>query len=487
MQKLELSDVNKKEDFWTPPVITVMGHVDHGKTTLLDTIRNSHVAAKESGGITQHIGSYTIESQGKKITFIDTPGHEAFSAMRSRGGKVADIVVLVIDVSEGVMPQTLEALESALSYKAPIIVALNKIDLPGANPNMVKGQLAKSGLLVEGYGGDTVVVEISAKTGQNIDSLLEMILLTAQLNPPKGRRDLPLEAYVIESKLDRRRGPVASVVVKSGKISLGNEISTGATSGKVKQILDDKGERLSEVGPGQSVEVLGFNGVPAVGESVKIGKSTVLEQKVSLPSGVPLPFDVEGPRLKVILKADVMGSLEALKTSLNHLPLFNSQASVIFSGVGDVSDSDVNLAKAVSAVIFAFRVKTIDSAMQMAESLSVEIRSYQVIYKLTEDVEKALEGISAWKKSEGPGQALVLKIFPLNSGDRIFGCRVLQGSLRTGDRVKITREGAEIDKARIKNLKIGKEKVDRVIAEKECGVLLTAVAIVLVGDKLEVI
>jgi len=487
MQKLELSDVKREENYWMPPVVTVMGHVDHGKTTLLDTVRHSHIASGESGGITQHIGSYTIEFQGKKITFIDTPGHEAFSAMRSRGGRVADIVVLVIDAAEGVMPQTLEALMSALSYKVPIIVALNKIDLPSANSNMVKGQLAKSGLLVEGYGGDTVAVEISAKTGQNIDSLLEMIILTAQLNPSKGRRDLPLEAYVIESKLDRRRGPVASVVVKSGKISLGDEISAGTTSGRVKQLLDDKGERLSTVTPGLFVEVLGFNDVPVVGELVNRGKSHVSEQKIGLPIGAPLPFDVEGPMLKVILKADVMGSLEALKTSLNHLPLFSSQASVIFSGVGDVSDSDVNLAKAVSAVIFAFRVRVVEGAVKMAESLSVEIRSYQIIYKLTEDVEKALEGISAWKKSEGPGQALVLKIFSLNSGDHIFGCRVLQGSLHTGDRVKITRTDTEIGKSRIKSLKIGKEKVDKVMAEKECGALLTGAVGVLIGDKLEVI
>lgn len=489
----ELQDRENKSDssdqIWIPPVVTVVGHVDHGKTTLLDSIRRSHVADKESGGITQHIGAYQIEFQGKLITFIDTPGHEAFSAMRGRGSRIADVILLVIDAAEGLRPQTLEALALAQASPAILIVVLNKVDLPAANVDRVKHQLSQQGLLVEGFGGQTLCLEVSAKTGQNLNTLLEMIVLSSQLHPPASRPEADLEAYVIESQLDRQRGPVATLVIKNGTLRLGQEIRTASVGGKVKQLLDDGGRRQDLAPPGWAVSVLGFTKVPAVGEAVAVGQFVAAPSSV-IKSESPLrpSFEKRDQPLRLMVKADVSGSLEAIQGSLNRLPAFGDKIGLVFAGVGDVTDSDVNFAKASSAIILAFRVKVPVSSQKMAESLAVEIRSYQIIYQLIEDVEAAVKGLNVWQKSEGTGQAVVLKIFSLSSGDCVLGCRITQGTLRLGDVVELHRGEVALGRDRIKSLRIGQDRVEKVAAEKECGLLLRGeVADPRAGDCLSVV
>lgn len=478
-------NAHNQESSWTVPVVTVMGHVDSGKTTLLDTLRQTHVASAESGGITQHVSFYSLEFQGKRITFLDTPGHEAFTSIRSRGGRVADIVILVVDAVAGVQPQTLEAISHAQGFGVTIIVAINKVDLPSANPALVKNQLATAGLLLEGFGGVIVCVEISAKTGQNIDNLMEMVVLASQLNPPPGNPLSPLKAFIVESRLDRRRGPVATVVVKSGRLAVRDRVWAGSESFRVRQILDERGKGVTSLSVGEAGEVLGFSKVPPVGVEVR---ADLPVKEESQPSAVPTALSLPRSKkaLRIIIKADVTGSLEALKLALSRIPLLGEKLSIVFAALGDVSDSDVSLAKATSALILTFRVKADQPTARLGESLGVEIRHYQIIYKLIEDIEEALKGMAAWQKSEGVGQATVLKVFPLHSGDRVYGCSVTQGVLNLGDTVRILRGETELGKNKVKSLRVAKDKVGQVSAGKECGILLSGDIAGQVGDQLEV-
>lgn len=485
-----------------PPVVTVMGHVDHGKTSLLDAIRKTTVAAKEFGGITQHIGAYEVETKGgKKITFIDTPGHAAFSQMRARGGQAADLVVLVVAANDGVMPQTKEAIAHAQAAKVPIVVAINKIDLPEANPTKVKQQLAEAGVYVEGWGGDTVCVEVSAKTGQGLENLLEMILLSAEMLELKSDPTLPAQGLVIESGMHPHRGPLATVIIRDGTLNVGQEIVVGKISGKVRALINHLGKNVDSAGPSVPVEILGLPEVPEVGSLLYL-KGTPQAQEMSQKLAAEAVAKVasladlaqapaSGVRtLNVILKGDVAGSLEAIAGALGNLEQKEVLLQILHKATGDVSESDVLLASSSRAVILAFNIKTPTSVAFMAEQRGVEIRTYNIIYQLLEDIEKAMQGVLIAQELEIKGRGEVLATFKLPSGDLIVGVKVLNGRIKVGDNIEIRREGMEepLHKAEIKNIKHGKEEIDRATKEMECGLLLKPLYLeVKKGDVVEVL
>lgn len=432
-----------------PPVITVMGHIDHGKTTLLDAFRHTHVADKESGGITQHIGAYQIEYQGQKLTFIDTPGHAAFSAMRSRGVSVTDLVILVIDAVESVKPQTKECLEHIKAANTPFIVALNKIDLPGASAAIVKKDLADSGVMVEGYGGDVVCCEVSAKTGLGLEQLLEMILLLSQMQNLKSEPGAPLEAVVIESFLDKQRGPIATVIVKKGTLKLGDDISLGGAVGKVKALFNERGESLTEVLPGCPAQVLGLKTVPVVGANTLVSPN--LETTASKTA------------LNIILKADVTGTLEAITQNLG------GDVALIASGIGEVNESDVLLAQSTKAKILAFRVKTNTSALRLAEIEKILIKNYSLIHELLDDLQaQILKLLEPTIDEEQLGEARILQEFTAK-GQSVAGVEVLSGKLTKGDLVHLIRNKITIADSKIKSIKQGKEEVDKAKAKQQYG------------------
>ncbi len=491
-----------------PPVVTIMGHVDHGKTSLLDAIRETEVVAGEAGGITQHIGAYQVHQNDKTISFIDTPGHAAFTAMRARGADVTDIVVIVVAADDGVMPQTVEAIDHARAADVPMLVAINKIDLPNSNADKVKGELANQGLNPEDWGGDTVFVNVSAKTKENLDSLLEMIALLAEVEELKANPDAPASGAVIESHLDPGRGPVATVLVQRGTMHVGDSLVAGAQWGRVRAMQDHTGARLEEAKPGDPVEVLGFEGVCEAGERVEVVendrrarqlaqeraqrlKSEQLARRqarrMSLDEVFAKAKEGEINELDIVLKADVSGSLEALQDEIAKLPQGEIVVNVIHAAPGGINESDVMLAAASDAVIIGFNVRPLADARRAAEQEGVEIRSYSVIYKVTEDLRAAMEGMLQPEEVEQTlGQAEVLELFKASRVGTIAGCSVTDGKVVRGAEVRLVRDGTVVWTGRIGSLRRFKDDVSEVEAGLECGIVLEGFQDVKVGDALEV-
>lgn len=437
-----------------PPVVAVLGHVDHGKTTLLSCIKEEDLLAKESGGITQHIGAYQMDFRGKKITFIDTPGHKAFVKMRSRGAQVTDIVVLVVAADDGVMPQTKESLKHIKEVGAPFVVAINKMDLPGVSVDKVKSQLADTGVLVEGLGGKIVCVEVSAKKKKGIKELLEMILLLAQMEEFKADPKGALEAVVIESSLDAFRGPMATLLIKNGTLKTRDQIWAEEVFGKVKAMYDERGKKVKLAGPSQPIQVLGFKKVPMVGSPVTLepGKKTLIRKKTTEA------VTQETEKLKIILKADTQGTLEAIKNNLSE------EVKIIDSGVGGVNESDILMAASTGAFIIDFRTKVSKKIKELAELEGVKIRSYKVIYHLFEDLEKEILKILEPTIDEKiQGEAKIIAEFTIKK-EHIAGCRVLKGKIHKKDPVHLKRKEEILGTAKIKSLQ--REKQDIVKAKK---------------------
>jgi translation initiation factor IF-2 len=494
-----------------PPVVTIMGHVDHGKTTLLDAIRNARVVATEAGGITQHIGAYQVDVEdGRKITFLDTPGHEAFTAMRARGAKVTDIAVLVVAADDGVMPQTKESISHARAAEVPIVVAVNKVDLADANVDRVKGELAQEGLQPEDWGGSTQFAEVSAKTQQNLDDLLEKVLLVAdlELEGLKANPDAEASGPIIESRLDVGRGPVATMLVQRGTLKVGDAVVAGDAYGRVKALFDYKGERRESAAPGEPIEILGFDKPPGAGELARVvtndreardlanrrGERLRREQLASAPSaGVSLEglFEQlqagEVSDLNLIVRGDVVGSVEAVVSELSKFEHSEVRLNVIAQGVGAITQNDIMLASASDALIVGFNVRPNAEARELASREGVEIRTYDVIYKLTEDIEQALVGkLAAVTTEETIGEAEVRALFRVSRLGTIAGCMVTDGVVRRNASVRVLREGAVIYTTTIAQLKRFKDDVREVAEGFECGILLDGFNDVKEGDVLEI-
>ena len=475
-----------------PPVVCVMGHVDHGKTSLLDAIRETHVTAKESGGITQKIGAYMVDVDGQKITFLDTPGHEAFTAMRMRGAQATDIAILVVAADDGVMPQTIEAINHAKAAGVEIIVAVNKIDKPNANIEKVKQELTEYELIAEDWGGSTTFVPVSAHTKEGIDELLEMILLTAEVNELKANPDRKARGIVIEAELDKGRGPVASILVQKGTLHVGDAVSAGSCYGKIRAMIDDKGNRVKVAGPSTPVEILGLNDVPNAGEiimaadSEKEARSTAetfisegrkkllddTKHKVSLDALFEQIQAGNMKELNIIIKADVQGSVEAVKSSLVRLSNDEVVVKVIHGGVGNVNESDVVLASASNAIIIAFNVKPDNQARIVAEREKVDLRLYSVIYNAIEDVEAALKGmLEPIYEEKIIGHARIMQIFKASGVGNIAGCIVEEGRITRDSVVRITRGSEKVYEGPIASLKHFKDEVKEIKAGTECGMV----------------
>lgn len=489
-----------------PPVVTILGHVDHGKTTLLDTIRKSRIVESEHGGITQHIGAYRVPVGDRTITFLDTPGHEAFTQIRSRGAQATDIAVLVVAADDGVMPQTVEAINHAKAADVPIVVAINKIDLPGANPDRVKQQLAEYGLLAEDWGGDTVMVPISALKGEGIDELLEMILLVADMQELKARTKGPATGVVIESELDKGRGPVATVLIKEGVLRVGDACVAGAVHGKVRAMVDDQGNRLEEAGPSMPVEVLGMADVPQAGDRFTVVESerearTIASARqeaagqarghsagrLTLGELMSRVQQGEVKELSLIVKADVQGSLEALRSSLERLSTDKVYVNIIHGGVGAVSETDVNLAIASDAIIIGFNVRPDTTARKAAEREGVEIRLYRVIYEVIDDIEKAMEGMLEPEYEEVVlGRAEVRATFRVPGVGTVAGCYVTDGRVVRNAQVRIMRDGVVIQEDKVDSLKRFQDDVREVSEGYECGIGLERFNDIKEGDVLEI-
>lgn len=457
-----------------PPVITILGHVDHGKTSLLDAIRETNVAAREAGGITQHTAAYQIVHKDRKLTFIDTPGHAAFSEMRARGGKIADIIILVVSVPDGVQPQTIEAISHAKAAGVPIVVALNKIDLPGAKENLdqVKKQLAEQNLLLESWGGDVVSVEVSAKTKQGLPELLDILLLLADMAELKIDPAAAFEGVVVESRLDNKKGLLAQVICRSGRLTAGQKIYLGSLESKVRALLNDRGEVVDEVLAGDPVTILGFTSLPAVGTVVTgLPKAEV---DIKKPTISPVVAAEGVTTLSVVLKSDTQGTLEALSSALVKLAKPDRQVVIINKGLGDVSDSDLLLASGSNAMVLGFNVKMNDSVAIKAHDLKVTVKTYPIIYEMLEAVEKILAEQSLPAEDKVRGRAEVIALFPLPSGDIIAGCKVTKGRFKTGEKVRILRQDVTepVYTGHLKNIKEGKKEVQLITAGKECGLLL---------------
>ncbi len=491
-----------------PPIVTVLGHVDHGKTTLLDAIRETRVVEGEAGGITQHIGAYQVERQGRKITFLDTPGHEAFTAMRARGAMVTDIAVLVVAADDGVMPQTKEAIAHARAAKVPIIVALNKIDKPAANPERVKQELADNGLLIEEYGGDVICVPVSAKFRRGIDDLLENILLLADIDPLKANPGGACVGTVIESRLDKTRGPVATLLVQNGTLRVGDSIVAGDIYGKVRAMYDDKGHPITEALPSTPVVVLGMSDVAVAGDTFSVvadertARAIAAERQAkrraeATAAAAPKAIALENifahaqsgqtKELNLILKCDVQGSLEPIVSSLEKLGDEKLHVKILHQATGAINESDVMLAIASKAIILGFNVTADAAAQRMAEAEGVDIRIYDIIYNLVEDVEKALKGLlEPVYKEVVLGHAEVRAIFRVSKVGRVAGCYVTDGEIQRGAMVRVKRGGEIVREDRIGSLKRFQEDVPEVKAGFECGLSLNNFSEIEVGDVLEV-
>jgi len=474
-----------------PPVVVILGHIDHGKTTLLSKIKEIDLTRKEHGGITQHLAAYQVGFKGsegkvKEITFIDTPGHAAFNNLRARGARIADLAVLVVAANEGVKPQTQESLKFIQEAKIPYLVALNKIDLPEVILEKAKKNLADNSILIEGYGGDIVVVPVSAKEGQGVTDLLEMILLLAEMNNLKGNSQAALEAVVLESKIDAHRGPVATLLIRNGSLRVNDEIKVEEASGKIKAMFNDKGERVDQVLPSQAVEVLGFHQVPAVGGKVEILKEKPTEKKMPLKKETPSvlkeenlkekkPGEEAEKKLKIILKADVEGSLEALKSNLPE------DCQLLKAEVGEVNDSDVLLAATSHAEIIVFNLRVNAAIKKLAETEKVKINSYQVIYELLEDLEKkVLRFLSQTIEEQVLGKAEILAEFKMK--ERVAGCQVIEGEIKKNDQIHLLRGETILGNGRFKSLKQGKKDVEQVKKGEEFGAVLSSNLDFQIGD-----
>ncbi len=485
-----------------PPVVTILGHVDHGKTTLLDAIRHTEVAAGEAGGITQHIGAYQVEHNGQTITFLDTPGHAAFTAMRARGAKGADIVVLVVAANDGVMPQTREAIAHAKAAQVPIIVAMNKIDRPDANPDFVKRQLADAGLVPEEWDGNTMVVPVSAKQKIGIEDLLAGILIVAESANIRANPNGKKIGSVIEAEVDRAKGVIATLLVQNGVLEMGDIIVAGTAYGKIKAMFDFKGRRIRKADPSTPVSIMGLNDVPAAGELYEVvpsdreARAKVQTVKEATQKAVQAPkatledlfkqFEQGSLKeLNLIIKADVQGSLEPIINSLNDLNKGEIKVNVLHATTGNITDNDILLASASDAVVIGFNVQAETPARRLAEAEGISIRLYNIIYRLIEDVEKALKGMLAPEfKEEVIGQANILAVFKISKLGNIAGCRVTSGELRRNAKVRILRNGETIHEGEMSSLKHEKEDVREVRTGFECGVALKNFSDYQAGDTL---
>lgn len=471
-----------------PPVVTVMGHVDHGKTSLLDVIRKTSVSTHEAGGITQHIGAYQVKCQGKKIVFLDTPGHEAFTAMRARGAQVTDIAILVVAADDGVMPQTVEAIHHAKDAGVPIIVAVNKIDKPGANPANVKNELMEHGLVPEEYGGDTIMVEVSAKKNIGISDLLEMVLLVAEVKELKANPKREARGVIIEAQLDKGRGPVATVLVQSGTLRIGDSIVAGTTYGKVRAMLNDRGENVKKAGPSVPVEVLGLNDVPAAGDELaaleekqartiaekrmeKQRNDMIHAKKVSLDDLFNQIQEGHLKDLNIVVKADVQGSVEALNSSLMGLNKNDEvRVRIVHSGVGAVTESDVMLASASNALVIAFNVRPDANARRVADTEGIDIRTYRVIYDALNDVKEAMSGMLAPKYKEViQGKVEIRQVMKFSKA-LVAGSYVLEGKITNQSKIRIVRDNIEVFDGELDGLRRFKDDVKEVAAGYECGI-----------------
>lgn len=487
-----------------PPVITVMGHVDHGKTSLLDAIRKTNVTAREAGGITQHIGAYKVNYQGKQIVFLDTPGHEAFTAMRARGAQVTDVAILVVAADDGVMPQTIEAINHAKAAKVPIIVAINKMDRPGANPDHVKQQLAEHELIPEDWGGDTIMVPVSAHQKTGITDLLEMILLVAEMQELKANPALPAHGTIIEAQLDKGRGPVATVLVQRGTLHVGDTIIAGTCYGKVRAMVNDRGEKVKKALPSTPVEVLGLNDVPQAGDILdstdeKTARSVAekriakkkeeeikLNSKVSLDDLFQRIKEGEIKELDIVVKADVQGTIEALKASLEKIKNDEVKVAVVHAGVGAITESDVMLASAANALIIGFNVRPDANARKAAETEKVDVRTYRVIYDAINDVEAAIKGMLAPKFKEViQGRVEVRQLITI-SKLKIAGCYVLEGKVTNSSKVRVVRDGIVVHEGVIESLRRFKDDVKEVAQGFECGLTLEKYSDLKEGDIFEI-
>jgi translation initiation factor IF-2 len=473
------------------PIVTVMGHVDHGKTSLLDAIRTTEVAAGERGGITQHIGaSEVLTADGRRVVFLDTPGHEAFTAMRARGAKVTDIAVVVVAADDGVMPQTLEAIDHAKAAKVPIIIALNKIDKPDANPDRVKTELSEAGVIVEDYGGDTPLVPVSARTKQGIGDLLDMVLLVADLQELKANPKRPAVGTIVEAQLDKGRGPVATALIQTGTLKVGDTIVVGATYGKVRALENDKGKRVQKAGPSSAVVVLGLAEVPEAGDILrvvadeKVARTMVEARKAQLAArggeqqGRATLEDLyrqiqagQTKELRIILKADVSGSLGAIEHALEQLSTDEVRINILHEGAGDITDNDILLASASNAIVVGFNTRLADTARRTAEAEGVDVRNYDIIYKLTDDIQAALNGLLEPEQVEViEGRAEVRQIFRVGKSTVIAGCFVTDGRIVRGGGARVWRGGKVIATDRIDSLRRFRDDVREVAQNFECGI-----------------
>ncbi len=489
-----------------PPVVTVMGHVDHGKTSLLDYIRRSRVASGEAGGITQHIGAYHVETPRGMVTFLDTPGHEAFTAMRARGAKATDIVILVVAADDGVMPQTKEAVHHAKAAGVPLVVAVNKIEKAEANPDRVKQELASEEVVPEDWGGDTMFVEVSAKTGQGIDDLLEAVLLQAEVLELKAAKNTPAKGLVIEGRLDKGRGPVSSILVQSGTLRRGDMLLAGTAFGRVRAMLDEAGQEVKEAGPSIPVEILGLSDVPNAGDEIIVlnderkareialfrqGKfrdvKLAKQQAAKLENMFEQMAEGEVKTLALIIKSDVQGSYEALATSLQKLSTAEVKVNIIHTGVGAITESDVNLSVASKAVLIGFNVRADAGARKLIESSGVDVRYYNIIYEAVDEVKAALGGMLAPEKKESAiGLVEVREVFRISKVGAVAGCYVLDGMIKRGSKIRLLRDDVVVHSGELDSLKRFKDDVKEVKAGFECGLSLKGYNDIEVGDLLEV-
>ncbi len=464
---------DKKTTLPRPPVVTIMGHVDHGKTTLLDYIRKTNVAAREHGGITQHISSYQVNFNGQVITFIDTPGHEAFSAMRARGANVTDIAILVVAADDGVMPQTKESISHIKAAGVPMIVAINKMDLPGANVTRVKKGLSESDVLVEDYGGDVVTVPISAKTGDGVKDLLEMVTLVAEMTQLKETSKEPFEAVVIESSIDRFRGPLATILVKAGQLAVGDEVKTNKTSGKVRALVDSTGTQIKQATVSQPVQILGLEAVPAVGDILVSGNKEAVAVAAETVTRLTALERLAQPvsAISLVIKADVAGSLEAINGAVENLNSEGQKVSVVHKETGDITESDVLLAASTSAIIIGFNVKVTKNVEKLADEEKVMIRTFNIIYELLDELKEGLDTLAEAKKEQVLGKASIIAAFSTSYG-RVAGVKVSEGRLARGDRVNLYRAEEKIATVRIKSIRHLQEEVNSTKVGQEYGILL---------------
>jgi translation initiation factor IF-2 len=486
------------------PVVTVMGHVDHGKTSLLDTIRNANVAEGEKGGITQHIGAYKVTTPRGEIAFVDTPGHEAFTSMRARGAQVTDIVILVVAAEEGPKPQTIEAINHARAAQVPIIVAINKVDKPEANPEKVRQELSNYGLLSEEWGGDTIFVEVSAKKNLNIDKLLEMVLLQAEMLDLKANPDKPAKGTIIEARLDKGRGPMATVLVQEGTLRVGDSFASKQHFGKVRALIDAHGRTMKEAGPSTPVEIIGFAAVPEAGDMFLVVDEKKARQtsdywqaklregdlrkdaRISLENFMSSVAEADAKVLRIVLKADVQGSFEALKQSLENLSTDEIKVQIIHSSVGAISQNDVMLAAASKAIIIGFNVKTEPKVNETAEQEKVDVRNYQIIYDVMDEVKRAMLGMLAPKFAEkSSGKAEVRQVFEISKLGTIAGCYVIEGRILSRSKGRVLRGGEAVYEGDISSLKRFKDDVREAASGQDCGIALGSYKDFQEGDIIE--